>query len=106
MVEVLRTDEKGSDVNLATHLIYEGMKDDYDTAVVVSNDSDLAEPIRIVAQEMGKKVGILSPARTPSREMLRYANFYKPIRRAVLAASQFPPELKDAHGAFRKPASW
>lgn len=106
IVRVLKTDEKGSDVNLATHLIYEGMANEYDTAVVVSNDSDLAEPIRIITQEIRKKVGILSPAKFPTRALLKYASFYKPIRRAVLAASQFLPELQDVHGKFRKPASW
>lgn len=105
-VEVLRTDEKGSDVNLATHLIYEGMADEYDTAAVVSNDSDLAEPIRIVTQRVRKKVGVLSPARFPAQELLAHASFYKPIRHSVLAASQFPLELNDAHGKFRKPESW
>lgn len=106
MVEVLRTDEKGSDVNLATHLIYEGMNGDYDAAAVVSNDSDLAEPIRIVTQHLRKTVGILSPADFPSRELRKFATFYKPIRRSVLAASQFPLELRDANGTFRKPTNW
>ncbi len=105
-IEVLKTDEKGSDVNLATHLIYEAMRDEFDAAVVVSNDSDLAEPIRIVTQEVHRKVGILTPARIPTRELLKYCTFYKPIRNAVLAASQFPLELEDAHGKFRKPDSW
>ncbi len=106
LVKVLKTDEKGSDVNLATHLLYEGMKNEYDAAVVISNDSDLAEPIRIVNQEMHKTAGILCPAKFPARELLRYARFYKPIRQAVLAASQFPQELEDSHGKFRKPSSW
>ena len=105
-IEVLKTDEKGSDVNLATHLIYEAMRDEFDAAVVVSNDSDLAEPIRIVTQEVHRKVGILTPARIPTRKLLKYCTFYKPIRNAVLAASQFPLELEDAHGKFRKPDSW
>jgi len=106
IVEVLKTDEKGSDVNLATHLIYEAMRDDYDVAVVITNDSDLAEPIRIVTQEVRKKVGILSPAKHPTQELLKYASFYKTIRNSVLAASQFPTELADVHGKFRKPDSW
>lgn len=103
---MLKTDEKGSDVNLATHLIYDAMRGEYDAAVVISNDSDLAEPIRIITQEIRKKVGILSPAKYPTRELLQAATFYKPIRQAVLAASQFPSELEDARGRFRKPHSW
>lgn len=105
-VEVIRTSEKGSDVNLATHLLYEGMRGEFEAAAVLSNDSDLSEPVRIVAQELRKPVGILCPSRVPSRELLRHATFYKVIRRGVLAASQFPPTLTDAHGTFRKPASW
>jgi len=59
-----------------------------------------------LGQEMHKTAGILCPAKFPARELLRCASFYKPIRQAVLAASQFPPELEDAHGKFRKPSSW
>jgi hypothetical protein len=31
---------------------------------------------------------------------------YKHIRPGVISASQFSTNLSDAHGAFRKPASW
>ena len=40
-VEVWRTEEKGSDVNLATHLLVDAFRGEYETAVVISNDSDL-----------------------------------------------------------------
>ncbi len=39
---VLEKREKGSDVNLASHLILDGARGDYDVAIIVSNDSDLA----------------------------------------------------------------
>ena len=42
----------------------------FDVAVIVSNDSDLLEPIKIVREELGKKVGILNPHRRPSRALL------------------------------------
>ena len=42
-VEVIKTEEKGSDVNLAVHLLNDAWLDRYECAVVVSNDSDLAE---------------------------------------------------------------
>ncbi len=46
--KVVRTEEKGSNVNLATHLLYDGVQGLYDVAVVVSNDSDLeAAPIGV-----------------------------------------------------------
>ena len=41
--KVFETTEKGSDVNLAVHLVNDGWRDSFDCAVVVSGDSDLAE---------------------------------------------------------------
>lgn len=105
-VSVVKTEEKGSDVNLATHLLQDGYKKEYEMAAVISKDSDLLEPIKIVRQELGLTVGILNPGKRFSRALLPHIDFIKPIRRGVLIASQFPDELKDAHGTFRKPASW
>jgi len=103
---VLRTDEKGSDVNLATHLLYDAFKDDFDAAVVISDDSDLYEAIRL-SISLGKKVGILNPQqRPPSRKLLSVATFFKQIRPSVLALSQFPPIMNDSTGQFHKPDAW
>ncbi len=40
-VEILDTKEKGSDVNLATYLLLDGFRKDYEMAVVVSNDNSV-----------------------------------------------------------------
>jgi hypothetical protein len=104
--DVIKTEEKGSDVNLATHLLCDGFDNAYDVAVIVSNDSDLAEPARIVAEHLGKKVGILNPHKHPSRELSKHALFLKQIRKGVLGASQFSPTLTDSYGMFHKPEAW
>lgn len=57
MVEVLVTEEKRTDVNLASYLLLDAFTGACDTAVVVSNDSDLAEAIDIVTNVAGIKVG-------------------------------------------------
>jgi NYN domain len=103
---VIKTEEKGSDVNLATHLLIDGFDDAYELAVVVSNDSDLLEPIKVVTQRLGKPVGILNPHKVPSVALLPHAMFVKQIRQGVLARSQFPDELTDAQGKFSKPHGW
>ncbi|QYJ15191.1 6-hydroxy-3-succinoylpyridine 3-monooxygenase HspA [Rubrobacter xylanophilus DSM 9941] len=105
-VEAIKTEEKGSDVNLATYLLYDGFRGDYEVAVVVSNDSDLLEPIRIVRRELGLTVGILNPQKRPSRVLAQEADFLKQIRAGALKASQFPTTLKDAHGIITKPKEW
>lgn len=106
VAEVIKTEEKGSDVNIATHMIHDGHLDRYDVAVLVSNDSDLAEPVRIVRHELGKTVGMLNPHKYPSHELKKHVMFMKPIRMGVLGASQFPEKLHDADGTFHKPREW
>lgn len=107
---VIKTEEKGSDVNIATHFLRDAFQAKFDIGVLVTNDSDLVEPIRIVSQELGLKVGVLSPTsrrgRRPSRELIKHATFTKRIRDGVLKASQFPDPLSDAKGLLHKPSSW
>ncbi len=105
-VEVLKTEEKGSDVNLATYLLLDGMDGEYEVAVIVSNDSDLKFPLEVVQSRFHCKVGILNPHKNRSRALAQFTDFYKPIRKGPLAASQFPAVLHDANGPIRKPAAW
>lgn len=104
--EVMRTEEKGSDVNLASHLIHDAHLDKFSLAVIVSNDSDLCEPLRIVRQELGKSVGVFNPQRHASVELKKYAHFFKKIRQGLLAKCQFPQEMTDKKGKFTKPIEW
>jgi uncharacterized LabA/DUF88 family protein len=105
-VKVIKTEEKGSDVNIATHLLLDGFRNDYELAVVVSNDSDLLMPIRVVTEQFGKPVGLLNPQKDPSVALLPNVMFVKNIRKNVLHNSQFPSDLYDRNGKFSKPAAW
>lgn len=105
-VEVIKTAEKGSDVNLATYLLLDAFQNDYDTAVVISNDSDLAEPISVAERMLGKRIGIVNPQATSRRSRALMATFFKQIRRGALNRAQFPPVLSDVHGQFYKPREW
>jgi hypothetical protein len=99
-------EEKGSDVNLASLLLADAFRGDFEAAAVITNDSDLVLPIKIVAAELGLPVGILDPHERFSFELAQVATFKKKIRPGVLAASQFPATLTDAHGTIHKPKSW
>jgi uncharacterized LabA/DUF88 family protein len=105
-VEVLKTEEKGSDVNLATYLLLDAAQGRCDTAVVVSNDSDLAEPVRIAAAEFGVRVGVVNPHPKQYRSRQLQGTFFKQLRRSVLAACQLPATLTDERGEIRKPRAW
>ncbi|HEY4241017.1 MAG TPA: NYN domain-containing protein [Kofleriaceae bacterium] len=107
LVKVHKTEEKGSDVALATYLLLDGFRDAYEAAAVITNDSDLAEPIRVVRDELKKPIIVLEPCPDrPSAELKSVATATRPIRQGALGASQFPEELRDAVGAFHKPPSW
>jgi len=106
MVEVLDTKEKGSDVKLATYLLMDGFKKEYQMAVIISDDSDLAESIKLTIEHLGLPVGVLHPYRTHSTQLSQVAKFYRPIRERALKVSLFPPTLVDANGIITKPTTW
>lgn len=104
-VEVIRTEEKGSDVNLAVHLLNDGWLNVYDCAVVVSNDSDLAEAMRLVREQRGKRIGLVTPGTgKPSHQLRMYADFARHIRPNGLRKSQLPDPIPGTN--IRKPATW
>lgn len=104
--EVMKTEEKGSDVNLAVHLLNDAHKNNFDIAVVISNDSDLLEAIKIVKNELHKAVGIVNPCSIPSWSLLPQASFTKKVRPWILKKSQFNNSLSDSIGTFTKPKNW
>jgi hypothetical protein len=105
-VAVLKTEEKGSDVNLASYLLLDAFRQDCEVAIVVSNDADLKTPIELATQELGTRVGVLNPHAPTRRSLDLRPTFFKQLRRGPVAASQFPTVLSEAVGEIRKPLSW
>jgi uncharacterized LabA/DUF88 family protein len=107
VVKVIKVEEKGSDVNLASHLLLDAFQGNFDVAVVLSNDSDLVEPIRIATAVLGKPVGLLSPVPNPTPELRRVASFIRRISVSDLTHAQFPDPVTRADGSLlAKPAAW
>lgn len=105
-VKVIKTEEKGSDVNLAVHLLHDAYQARYECAVVISGDSDLLAAVQIVMDELKKPVGVINPQKRLCQVLLKQATFYKHIRSGVLAASQFPENFSDQKGIIAKPKEW
>jgi uncharacterized LabA/DUF88 family protein len=103
---VIKTEEKGSDVNLASHLLMDAFDGAFDCAIVVSGDSDLSTPIKIVMDRFQKPVGVLNPQKIPCQSLQSTARFYKHILESSLKSCQFPEEMSDAKGSFHKPPTW
>ncbi|MDD5007488.1 MAG: NYN domain-containing protein [Syntrophorhabdaceae bacterium] len=104
LINVTKPEEKGSDVNLAIHLLNDAWLDLYDYAIVVSNDSDLREAVKFVTQIKKKVIGIGSPVEFPSKQLIQYADFVKHIRPGILAACQLPNPIPGT--TICKPALW
>ena len=105
-VWVDKTEEKGSDVNIASHLLRDAYGKKFEVAAIVTNDSDLLEPVRIVRQELNLPIGILNPHQHHSASLKSQTTFMKRIRQSDVAACQFPAIMNDAKGQFHKPNTW
>ena len=105
MVDIIKTEEKGSDVNLAVHLLNDGWLNAYDCAIVVSNDSDIAEAMRLVKKHNDKKIGLITPGSShPSRRLMAHADFSRHLRKGALQGNQLPSPIPGTN--LTKPPSW
>ena len=109
-VEVWNTEEKGTDVNLASHLLLDGFRQSYEQAVVISNDSDLALAIKMVRDDLGIPVGLVNPNVDPEsvtpRVLTASATFTRKLRTSALENNQFPDQIEDSQGIITKPSTW
>ena len=104
-VQIHAMEEKGSDVNLACHLVNDAWAGRFDAAVVISNDTDLVEPIRIVTQELKKDVLILCTSKFgASPPLAKVATTVLHVHHSHLKLAQFPSLIPGT--MIQKPPSW
>lgn len=102
--DVIKMEEKGSDVNLAVHLVHDAAQDRYDLAAVISNDSDLAEALRIAREDYAKTIGVISPQHPIAGDLKEQASFFRYIRPQTLKTCQLPDTIPGTN--IHKPSSW
>ena len=101
------TQEKGFDVNLASHLVFDVLNSEADAFVVLSNDSDQVGPLKMLQTRTDAKLGLILPQENPGKELLGLKlPIVRRIRLGVLQSSQFPEVLNDSNGMFSKPKEW
>lgn len=107
-VLVRDSEEKGSDVNLATRLLVDGFNGEYEQAVIVSNDADFAGAMRYVRDDLGLRVTLVNPDRrtTSPRDLADAATYVKRLWKSHLRRSQLPDTLTDEVGVITKPTTW
>jgi uncharacterized LabA/DUF88 family protein len=103
---VIKHEEKGTDVNIATHIVHDAHNNIFERAVVISNDSDLVTPIRVVVKDLDLPVTIISPYSYNNIQLKSVATDVKQIRKGLLSVSQFDDKLIDGVGEFTMPDKW
>lgn len=102
------SNEKMTDVNIATHLILDANADKYDTAILISGDSDLVPPIKAVHSNFpGKTVSVFFPPNRHNNTVAAAAKGSLIIGRKRIIENQFPEKVTKTDGyILHKPAEW
>jgi uncharacterized LabA/DUF88 family protein len=107
MVTVADREEKGSDVNVACHLLIDTLLGHIDAAIVVSNDSDLALAISQARERI--RVGVVNPTRRPTAGSLKSRPAGCPPEQweyQLTAADLLAHQLPDPCEGIIKPSTW
>lgn len=107
MASVARREEKGSDVNVASHLLLDVLTGSVEAAIVISNDSDLAFPVR--QARLRVPLGLVNPTKGYPAGALNGApndgvggHWWHQLTAADLTACQLPATV----GSTRRPTGW
>jgi uncharacterized LabA/DUF88 family protein len=108
LVKILKTEEKGSDVNMASHLVRDAFLGSFECAAILTNDTDLVEPIRIVTNEVKLPIILLSPdlKNNPAQKLIDVATSVRRIRKSHITLSQFPDIITNGNKIITKPSTW
>lgn len=107
LVSYQHIEEKGSDVNVASHLLLDVLKSRVEAAIVISNDSDLRFPIQECRERV--PVGTVNPGQSPLAGDLRGEmsdgvgdHWWYRLKNLDYESCQLP----DPAGSASKPAGW
>lgn len=101
-------EEKMTDVNISVELMVDAFQDKFDTAFLISGDSDLVHPVQTVRRIFPtKRVIVGFPPRRHSKHLQHAANACFAIGRKKIADSLFPDEVQKPDGyILRRPDKW
>jgi hypothetical protein len=107
LVSIVQREEKGTDVNVASHLLLDVVRGEVDAAIVISNDSDLSLPIR-KAREL-VPIGVINPTSRQIAGALRGRpadgagrHFWRDLQIDDFTRHQLP----DPAGGYFRPSGW
>ena len=100
--------EKMTDVQIATHIIMDAYKDNYDMAMLISGDSDLVPPIRAIHNNFkNKRVFVLFPPKRHNQSVALVAKGSMTLGRKKIKDAQFQERVTKKDGyTLIKPSEW
>ena len=100
-------EEKKTDINIAITLLGDAIADKFDTALILSGDSDLA-PVTTKLKQLcpSKKVGIIIPKGQSAMNLKQNADFFKKIQAKDLKKSLLPEQVTYNGRIITAPAGW
>lgn len=108
-VAVRKTEEKGSDVNLAVRMLLDAHRKEADLYCMLTNDSDQVTTVRTLQEEVGVDVGWISPLPTlrQSKELKNTnPSFVACVTADALMGSQLPDEVQHGRQTLHRPLQW
>lgn len=101
-------EEKETDVNIAIQLFEQALKDTFDTAIILSGDSDQIPTLEAMKKNFpGKKFGILIPPGRQAEQLKKHSHFYHKIKQHHLASCQLPDSILLPDGrTLSRPSKW
>lgn len=106
-IKVFKSEEKGSDVNLATNLLNDAWLNNFECGIIVSNDSDMVGAMKLIREyHPEKKLGLISPILrgNASPQLKQEAHFVKKMRENALINNQLPDVIPYTN--IKKPKEW
>jgi uncharacterized LabA/DUF88 family protein len=101
-------EEKMTDVNIATRMLVDAYENQFDTALLVSADSDLVTPVREICSRFpDKRIVAAMPPNRASKNLRQAAHASFQIGEANIRKNQFPEEIPTPSGyVLRRPETW
>ena len=100
-------EEKKTDINIAITLLGDAVADKFETALILSGDSDLA-PVTTKLRQLcpGKKIGIIVPKGQSAMHLKQHADFFKKIQTKDLKKSLLPEQVMYNGKIISAPTGW
>jgi uncharacterized LabA/DUF88 family protein len=101
-------EEKETDVNIAVQIIEDAIDGRMDACYIVSGDTDLAPPIRLLKRKFPQieYICVSPPGRRHPGELLALADRTERMTATSLQRNRLPPVISDSTGIFSCPSEY